>query len=127
MKLEVIDLLGRSAQIQPYELIDWAAHRDEQGYNHLEVARTGQLYPMLTVYFSGLHAAVFRIDIEGGEVYVLNGDSSVASDEVLRFRSPVGYEEFTGEVIVRASKAIRCLRSFSGNSEWPPHLSWTAQ
>jgi hypothetical protein len=126
-KLEITDMFGSSPGADLDELAMRAARRDSEGNNQLEVARVGERYPMLAVYFHDEYAVIFRIDREGGEVHVLMGDASVANDKVLHFRGLVGYEEFTGEVIVKASTALQCLHLFATNSAWPPDLSWITQ
>ena len=103
------------------ELVD---DRDATGSAHLEVALAGSLYPMMTLLLKGSMAVIMRIDADGGDVMIAEGDGSVAPAVAVEFDSPVGREPFTGEVILADSLARDALRAFMDSQPWPDGIRW---
>lgn len=124
--VEVSDLFDEVRQIDLTGLIDRASRRDGEGCNHLEIARTGEPYPMLSLSLKGDYAVVQYIEDEGSDVQVVKGDASVDGDVIMEFRGPggTGTEVYNGGVIVRFAVAAEFLKSFVLLEAWPEEPGW---
>jgi hypothetical protein len=122
--VEVFDLFGEALQADLAQLMEWAARRDGEGRNYLEIARVGERYPMLGVCLKDDCAVVQYIEDEGAETRVLMGDESFDTDAAVEFRGPDGTEYYTGDVIVRFAIAGQFIRAFALNEAWPQVPGW---
>jgi hypothetical protein len=122
--VEVTPLSGTTVECDTDNLMRLASERDAAGVGHLEVALVGSRYPMLTVFFKNSPAVVLRIDQDGGEVIVAEGDGSIPASQSAEFFGPVGVEHFTGEVILDDSRARELLRAFADQHQWPLGTRW---
>src|SRR6266704_3111742 len=104
--VEVTPPSGSTVECDTDNLVRLSSERDRGGVNHLEVAHVGSRYPMLTVFLKHSLAVVLRIDEEGGDVMIAEGDGSTPESQSIEFLGPVGVEHFAGEVIVDDSRAI---------------------
>ena len=122
--LEITDLRGVTRICDVPEMLDLAAKRTEDGYEHLEIARSPDLYPVLTVFFGGQAAVVLRIDEGGSPAMFAIGDGTIDSGSSRTFLGPVGLETFAGEVVLSSSRATALIKAFAAGEDWPPGTCW---
>jgi hypothetical protein len=122
--VEVFDLFGKILEADLAQLMERVARRDGEGFNHLEIARVGERYPMLGVCLKDNYAVVQHIEDEGADTQVLMGDGCFEADAVVEFRGPDGTEYYTGEVIVRLTVASEFIREFALREAWPREQGW---
>jgi hypothetical protein len=131
--VEVSTLMLSGARASARELLALADERNEAGFNSLWVTHVGSDYPLLTVHLNDDLAVVLRIDkdpirsdgfVEGSETFIACGDGSVPSSSTIAFRGPGDLEDYTGDVILRASTARSILQAFAQGAAWPVGVEW---
>lgn len=122
--LTIFDLFESGTDMPVEDVVRQLRQTDSDGFNAIEVSRSGEVWPMVSILINREWTVISRTDRKDGPLQTLEACSPHDTPDEVAFKYHDGTTTFTRGYLNSLRTAEEVIRALAHHEPWPAEPAW---